>query len=58
MLKRITKEELAKLNTLLNNRRTETGQKQLDDFWLLLAQKYHFHPNLTLIHRQTGKIID
>jgi hypothetical protein len=56
--RRITKEELATLINLLSNRKTETGQQQLNDFWELLAEKYHFHSGHTLIHKQTGQIID
>jgi hypothetical protein len=33
-------------------------QQQLNDYWQLLAEKYHFHTNPTLIHNETGEIVD
>ena len=56
--KYITREELVKLNNLLGSRRTGTDQQHLKDFWAFLAQKYNFHYYRTLIHTETGKIVD
>ena len=56
--KYITREELVKLNNLLGSRRTGTDQQHLKDFWAFLAQKYNFHYYHTLIHTETGKIVD
>ena len=56
--KHITKEELVKLNNVLVNSRTGTDQQYLKDFWAFLAKKYNFHYHHTLIHTDTGKIID
>lgn len=61
MIKRkyITQEELETLNNLFNSRKAEKGpQKKLDEFWQLLSGKYHFHTDHTLIHNETGEIID
>ncbi len=56
--KHITKEELVKLTNLLVNSRTGTDQQYLKDFWTFLAKKYNFHYHHTLIHIDTGKIVD
>lgn len=56
--KYITREELVKLNNLLGSRRTGTDKQHLKDFWAFLAQKYSFHYYHTLIHTETGKIVD
>ena len=58
--KSLTKEELAKLNSLFGLRKTGAGQQrqQLNDYWQLLAEKYHFHSDHTLIHNETGEIVD
>jgi hypothetical protein len=58
--KRLTKEELAKLNSLFSLRKTGGGQQRqrLNDYWQLLAEKYHFHSDHTLIHNETGEIVD
>jgi hypothetical protein len=59
MRNHITKGELTTLNSLFRNRKIEKdGQKQLDEFWQLLSEKYHFHSDHTLIHDETGEIID
>jgi hypothetical protein len=57
--KRLTKDELAKLNSLFNIRRTGAAQQQLlNEFWQLLVEKYHFHPDHTIIDNETGEIVD
>ena len=33
-------------------------QQQLNDYWQLLAEKYHFHTDHTLIHNETGEIVN
>jgi len=58
-LKYLTKEELETLNSLFNSRKAGKGpQKKLDEFWQSLSGKYHFHTDHTLIHNETGEIID
>lgn len=55
----ITKGELEILNSLFDSRKAEKGQqKKLDEFWQSLSGKYHFHTDHTLIHNETGEIID
>ena len=57
--KRLRKHELAKLNSLFNNRRTGAAQQQLlNEFWQLLVEKYHFHSDHTIIDNETGEIVD
>ena len=57
--KRITKDELAKLDSLFSNRRTGADQQQrLNEFWKLLVEKYRFHSDHTIIHNETGEIFD
>jgi hypothetical protein len=58
--KRLTKEELSKLNSIFGLRKTGAGQQrqQLNDYWQLLAEKYHFHSDHTIIHNETGEIVD
>jgi hypothetical protein len=57
--KRITKDELAKLNSLFSIRRTGAAQLQrLNEFWQMLVEKYRFHSDHTLIHNETGEIVD
>jgi hypothetical protein len=53
----ITKGELETLNSLFDSRKAER-QKKLDEFWQSLSGKYHFHIDHTLIHNETGEIID
>jgi hypothetical protein len=33
-------------------------QQQLNDYWQLLAEKYHFHTDHTLIHNETSEIVN
>ena len=55
----VTKGELETLNSLFKSRKAEKGrQKKLDEFWQSLSGKYHFHTDHTLIHNETGEIID
>jgi hypothetical protein len=57
--KHLTREELAELNSLFSIRRTGAAQQQqLNGFWQLLAEKYHFHSDHTIIHNETGEIVD
>ena len=57
--KSLTKEELVKLNSLFSTRmRGAAEQQQLNDFWQLLSEKYHFHSGHTIIHNITGEIVD
>ena len=57
--KHLTKDELAKLNSLFSIRRTgATQQQHLNDFWQLLVEKYHFHSDHTIIDNETGEIVD
>jgi hypothetical protein len=39
-------------------KRTGTDRWHLNDFWLMLAEKYHFHAGHALIHNETGEIAD
>lgn len=39
-------------------KRTGTDRWHLNDFWLMLAEKYHFHADHALIHNETGEIAD
>jgi hypothetical protein len=56
---RLTKDELAKLNSLFSIRRTGAAQQQLlNDFWQLLVEKYHFHSDHTIVDKETGEIVD
>jgi hypothetical protein len=56
--KYLTKEELAKLNSLFTIRRMGSAQQQLNDYWQLLVERYHFHSNHTIIENETGEIVD
>jgi hypothetical protein len=57
--KRIRKDELAKLNSLISIRKSGAAeQQQLNEFWQLLVEKYRFHSDHTIIHNETGEIVD
>jgi len=56
--KYLTKEELAKLNSLFAIRRMGSAQQQLNDYWQLLVERYRFHSNHTIIENETGEIVD